>query len=77
MILFFYGNTSQAWIRGQLKRFSKVRPQRESPPKLVAICSGPPPKPEIGISFPDAHLIQCPSGWDLDAIRKLIVEFGE
>jgi hypothetical protein len=77
ILLFFYGNTSQAWIRGQLKRFSKVRPQRESPPKLLAICSGPPPKPDIGISFPDAHLIQCPSGWDLDAIRKLIVEFGE
>jgi hypothetical protein len=77
VLLFFYGNTTQAWIRHQLMRFNKVRPQRESNPKLLAICSGPPPKPEIGISFPDARVIDCPSGWNLEAIRKLIMELGE
>jgi hypothetical protein len=77
MLIFIYGDTTQDWIRGQLRFFNKVRPKRESAPKLLAICSGPPPKPEIGISFPDAHLIDCPSGWNLDPIRKLITETGE
>ncbi|HMD40886.1 MAG TPA: toll/interleukin-1 receptor domain-containing protein [Candidatus Acidoferrum sp.] len=77
VLLFFYGNTTQAWIRHQLMRFNKVRPQRESSPKLLAICSGPPPKPEIGISFPDARVIDCPTGWNIEAIKKLITELGE
>ncbi len=76
VLVFIYGDTTQDWIRGQLRFFNKVRPKRESPPKLLAICSGPPPKPEIGISFPDAHVIDCPSGWDMAPIRKLILELG-
>jgi len=77
MLVFIYGDTTQNWIRGQLKFFNKVKPNRKSEPKLLAICSGPPAKPEIGISFPDAHLIDCPNGWDLEGIRKLILEIGE
>lgn len=77
VLVFIYGDTTQDWIRGQLRFFNKVRPKREAPPKLLAICSGPPPKPEIGISFPDAHLIDCPAGWDMAPIRELILELGE
>jgi hypothetical protein len=77
MLIFIYGNTTQDWIRGQLRFFNKVKPKRESAPKLLAICSGPPPKPDIGINFPDAHVIDCPSGWNLEPIRKLISELSE
>ncbi len=77
ILVFIYGDTTQDWIRGQLRFFNKMRPRREAAPKLLAICSGPPPKPDIGISFPDAHLISCPSGWNLEPIRKLLMEIGE
>jgi len=51
VLLFIYGDTTQDWIRSQLRFFSKIKPKRESDPKLLAICSGPPPKPDIGINF--------------------------
>jgi hypothetical protein len=76
VLVFIYGNTTQEWIRSQLRFFSKVRPNRQSSPRLMAICSGPPPKPDIGISFPDARLIACPEGWNLEPIRKLISELA-
>jgi hypothetical protein len=76
ILIFIYGDTTQDWIRGQLRFFNKVRPKRESPPKLLAICSGPPPKADIGIHFPDAHMIDCPSGWNLEPIKKLFSEFA-
>ena len=77
MLIFIYGDTTQDWIRGQLRFFNKIRQKRDAAPKLLAICSGPPPKPDIGIRFPDAHLIDCPAGWNLDPIRKLISESSE
>jgi hypothetical protein len=77
VLVFIYGDTTYEWIRGQLRLFNKIRPRREAPPKLLAICTGPPPKPDIDVSFPDAQLIECPSGWNLEAIRKLLAEFGE
>lgn len=76
MLVFIYGDTTQNWIRGQLKFFNKVKPNRKSDPKLLAICVGPPPKPEIGISFPEAHVIDCPECWNVEGIRKLILEIG-
>jgi hypothetical protein len=72
VLVFIYGDTTQDWIRSQLRFFSKVRAKRESEPRLLAICSGPPPKPGIGISFPNAHIIECPEGWNLEPIRSLI-----
>jgi hypothetical protein len=77
VLVFIYGDTSLNWIRGQLKRYFKMRPRRESDPKLTLICSGPTPKPDIGITFPDAHLIKCPEGWNLEPIRKLLSEIRE
>jgi len=76
VLVFIYGDTSLEWIRDQLLFFNRVKPRREAPPKLLAICSGPPPKPDIGISFPNARLVNCPEGWNLEAIRKLIMELG-
>lgn len=77
ILVFIYGDTTQEWIRSQLKFFNKVRPKRDAAPKLLAICSGPPPKPDIGISFPNARLIKCPSGWDIEPLRKLLLELVE
>jgi hypothetical protein len=77
VLVFIYGDTTQDWIRAQLRFFSKVKSKRESEPRLLAICSGPPPKADIGISFPNAHIINCPDGWNLEPIRKLIQEVGQ
>lgn len=75
VLLFIYGDTEQAWIRSQLRLFSKVRPRRSTEPKLLAICNGPPPeKPEIGISLPNAHVIDCPEGWNVESIVALLGE---
>lgn len=75
VLLFIYGDTTQDWIRSQLRFFSKVKPKRETDPKLLAIYSGPPSeKPDIGISFPNAHVINCPDGWDMNPIRSLLEE---
>jgi TIR domain len=76
VLVFVYGDTTLDWIRSQLRFFNKVMPKRESPPRLLAICSGPPPKPDIGISFPNARLIECPEGWNMDGIRRLFAELN-
>jgi hypothetical protein len=77
VIVFIYGDTTQDWIRAQLRFFSKVKSRREAEPRLLAICNGPPPKADIGISFPNAQVINCPDGWNLDPIRKLIQQVGQ
>lgn len=77
ILLFIYGETEQSWIRSQLRLYSKIRSQRETDPKLLAICSGPPPeKPDIGISLPNAQVIHCPDAWDLESIGALLSERG-
>jgi hypothetical protein len=77
VLVFIYGDTTQDWIRSQLRFFSKGKSKRDAEPKLLAICSGPPPKADIGISFPNAHVINCPDGWNLEPIRTLISEIPE
>jgi hypothetical protein len=73
VLLFIYGETTPAWIRSQLRQFSKIRPQRQADPKLLAICNGPPrDKPDIGVTFPNAHVINCPDGWNIEQIGALI-----
>ena len=73
VLLFIYGDTTQDWIRTQLRFFGKVKPKRDSDPKLLAICNGPPaPKPDIGMSLPNAHVINCPEGWDMTTIGNLL-----
>ncbi len=75
VLLFIYGDTTPDWIRSQLRFFGKVKPKREADPKLLAICSGPPAqKPDIGISIPNAHVINCTEGWDMPTIRTLLAE---
>ena len=72
VLVFICGETPLEWIRSQLRYYSKIRYKREANPRLLMICSGPPPKGELGVSFPDAHLIECPDGWNLEPIRSLI-----
>jgi hypothetical protein len=76
-LFFIYGNTTQDWIRSQLRFFSKVKPKRETEPRILAICSGPPPKPEPGITVPNARVIVCPDQWNIEPIRSLIAELEE
>jgi hypothetical protein len=77
VLLFIYGDSTQDWIRSQLRFFGKVKPKRDADPKLLAICSGPPAqKPDIGISIPNAHVINCTEGWDMPKIRALLAELA-
>jgi hypothetical protein len=77
VLLFIYGDTTQDWIRSQLRFFSKVKPRRTSDPKLLAICSGPPAqKPDIGVTIPNAQIINCPDCWDIGSVRRLLQELA-
>jgi len=77
-LLFVYGDTTQNWIRSQLRFFSKVRQRRESSPRLAAIFTGPPPKDrDIGINIPDLQRIECgDGGWRIEPIRTLLAELA-
>jgi hypothetical protein len=78
VLLFVYGDTTLDWIRSQLRFFGKVKPRRDADPKLIAICSGPPPpKPDIGVTVPNARLISCPDGWDMERLRSLLAELTQ
>jgi hypothetical protein len=78
VLLFIYGETTPAWIRSQLRQFNKIRPQRQSDPKLLAIYNGPPrEKPDIGVTFPNARVINCRDGWNVALIRELIAELPQ
>ena len=73
VLLFIYGDTTQDWIRSQLRFFGKVKARRESDPKLLAICNGPPAlKPDIGVTVPNARVINCPEGWDMVSLGDLL-----
>jgi hypothetical protein len=77
VLLFIYGDTTQEWIRTQLRYFGKVKHKRDADPKLLAICSGPPaPKPDIGVTLPNAHVVNCTEGWDMLTIRTLLAELA-
>jgi hypothetical protein len=75
-LFFVYGDTSQDWMRSQLRFFSKVKAQRQQDPRILAICSGPPDKPPIGITVPNAKLVECAPNWNLEPIRTLISELS-
>jgi hypothetical protein len=76
-LLFIYGDTTQEWIRSQLRFFSKVRQRRETRPKVAAIFAGPPPeKHDPGISIPDVQTIPCENGWTLEPVRTLLSELA-
>lgn len=75
VILFLYGSSRPTWITGQLRLFTKVRPRRESEPRLLAIYTGPPEdKEEIHFAIPDARELACRESWDMEPIRLLIHE---
>ena len=74
VLVFIYGDTTPEWMREQLRFFNRVCRKRELPLKVLVICNGPPAKPEIGMKFPEANVIECPQGWDLTALRRLLAE---
>jgi hypothetical protein len=73
VLLFIYGDTTQDWIRSQLRFFNKIKQKREMELRVLAICSGPPAeKPDIGMTVPSATVISCPDGWNMEPIRTLL-----
>jgi hypothetical protein len=78
VLLFIYGDTTQDWIRSQLRFFGKVKPRRDADPKLLAICSGPPAqKPDIGVTVPNARILSCPDGWDMATVSDLLAGLAQ
>ena len=76
VIVFIYGLAPPAWVRAQMRLFSKLRPGTRA--KLVAIFVGPPDeKPaDIGFSMPDLRRVDFPDQWSAARVREMIEEFG-
>jgi hypothetical protein len=75
-LLFIYGDTTQDWMRSQLRFFSRVRNQRETDPKVAVMFNGPPKKPDVGIHIPDLRTIPCETGWTMEPVRSLLSEIA-
>jgi len=76
VLVFIYGMAPPAWVRAQMRLFSKLRPGAQA--RLVAIFVGPPDeKPtDIGFSMPDLHRVDFPKQWSAERMREMIEEFG-
>ena len=76
VLVFIYGMAPQAWVRAQMRLFSKLRSDTRA--RLVAIFVGPPDeKPaDIGFSMPDLHRVDFPKQWSAERMREMIEEFG-
>lgn len=76
VLVFIYGMAPPAWVRAQMRLFSKLRPGTCA--KLVAIFVGPPDeKPtDIGFSMPDLRRVDFPNQWSAERVREMIEEFG-
>jgi hypothetical protein len=76
VLVFIYGMAPPAWVRAQMRLFSKLRPGTRA--RLVAIFVGPPDeKPaDIGFSMPDLHRVDFHERWSPERMRETIEEFG-
>jgi hypothetical protein len=76
VLVFIYGMAPPAWVRAQMRLFSKLRPGTRA--RLVAIFVGPPDEkpPDIGFSMPDLHRVDFPNQWSAARMREMIEEFG-
>jgi hypothetical protein len=73
-LIFIYGSAAPEWVRGQLRYFAKVKPRREEPPRVLALCLAPPlENDEIAMSVPGMRRVDC-RALDMDAISTLIME---
>lgn len=75
-LIFVYGNTTVGWLLSHFRRLHRVRP-KETPPQLLALCVGPPPKPDPGVDAPNMDFIDCSQGWNMDQIRKVLAKLNQ
>jgi hypothetical protein len=74
-LVLVYGQTTPIWVRGQLRLYNKLKARRAEPPRLLALCYGPPEtKPELGFSMPDVREIDCRTALTFDPLRTIIEE---
>jgi hypothetical protein len=72
VLVFLYGRAPEAWVRQQLKFFSKLRPGAKA--RVVAVLVGPPEgKPDdLGVMFPDLRRVAARDDWKVTPILELI-----
>ncbi len=72
VLVFLYGRAPEAWIRQQLKFFSKLRPGAKA--RVVAVLVGPPEgKPDdLGVSFKGLTRVPAFEDWKVTPILDLI-----
>jgi hypothetical protein len=74
-LVLVYGQTTDIWVRGQLKLYNKLKPKRTSPARIVALYRGPPPaKREVGFILPEMREIDCRTAVTLEPVRTLVEE---
>ncbi|MBX3579630.1 MAG: hypothetical protein KF723_20695 [Rhizobiaceae bacterium] len=72
VLVFLYGRAPEAWVRQQLKFFSKLRPGAKA--RVVAVLVGPPEgKPDdLGVSFKGLTRVPAFEDWKVTPILELI-----
>jgi hypothetical protein len=74
-IILVYGKAEQTWVRGQLRLYNRLKPQRPKPARVLAIYKCPPkPKPAIDMAIPEAREIDCTRQFTLQPVQDIIAE---
>jgi hypothetical protein len=74
-IILVYGKAEQTWVRGQLRLYNRLKPQRPRPLRVLAIYKCPPkPKPTIDMAIPEAREIDCTRHFTLQPLQDIISE---
>jgi TIR domain len=74
-IVLVYGKAEYTWVRGQLRLYNRLKSQRKTPPRFVAIYLCPPErKPSINMALPEWREIDCRTQFTLQPVKGIVAE---
>jgi hypothetical protein len=72
-LVVIYGETTAAWVRGQIRECQKAVARRKRPLPWLAVFEGPPEqKDSIGMKLPNMRVVNCRNGLCEDEVKRLL-----
>jgi hypothetical protein len=73
-LLLIYGAAPPAWVRGQLRQYTKLRAQRDRPLSVLSIYVGPPDgKGDLAMTLDEKiEEIDCRAGVKMEPVEQLL-----
>jgi hypothetical protein len=73
-LLLIYGSAPTAWVRGQLRQYTKLRAQRDRPLSVLGLYVGPPDgKGDLAMALDEKiEEIDCRAGVKLEPVEQLL-----